>query len=82
MTEAELLALFSQLLGELLGQDPPALTLATRREDVPGWDSFTYINLIVAIETRLKIKFRVAEVESFENVGAIVQRAQALLRRP
>jgi acyl carrier protein len=80
MTDQELVTLFSGVLGDLLGRDPPALSLETRREEVPGWDSFTYVNFIVAVEMRLGVKFRVAEVESFENVGAIVRRAQALLR--
>lgn len=79
MSDTELLQLFAQLLGDLIGREPPVLTMNTRREEVPGWDSFTYVNFIVAVEMRLKVKFRVAEVESFENVGAIVRRAQALL---
>ena len=37
--------------------------------DVPNWDSFAYINFIVAVEMELGIKFSVAEVESFETVG-------------
>ncbi len=53
----------------------------TRRGDVDGWDSFVYVNFIVAVEMELGIKFRVAEVESFETVGEIVARAQALLGR-
>ncbi len=80
MSDSELLTLFGGLLGDLIGREPPALTMSTRREEVSGWDSFTYVNFIVAVEMRLGVKFRVAEVESFENVGAIVRRAQALLR--
>jgi len=37
--------------------------------DVPEWDSFNHINLIVAIESRFKIKFRTAELEELHTVG-------------
>jgi len=40
-----------------------------------------YVNFIVAVELQLKIKFRVADVESFQTVGDIVKEAQSLLAR-
>jgi acyl carrier protein len=46
--------------------------MKTRREDVPNWDSFNYINFIVAVEIKFGVKFKIADVESFPNVGAIV----------
>ncbi len=78
MTDQQLLDLFSRTLNDLLGEETIALTMDTRRSDVPNWDSFSYINFIAAVEMELGIRFGVADVESFENVGAIVQRAQAL----
>jgi len=78
MTDQEILAIFSRALGDLLADDSITLTMATRRGDVPNWDSFSYINFIAAIEMELGVRFSVADVESFENVGAIVRRAQAL----
>jgi len=78
MTEPEILRALSEILGDLLGDDALALSLETRRADVPGWDSFTYVNFIVAVEMRFGVKFKVAEVESFENVGAIVRRLREL----
>jgi acyl carrier protein len=78
MNDQEYLDLFSRTLGDVLGEDAMELTMNTRRSDVPNWDSFSYINFIAAIEMELGIRFGVADVESFENVGAIVRRAQAL----
>ena len=40
---------------------------------MPRWDSFAYVNFIVAVEIEFGIKFRVADVESFETVGDIVE---------
>lgn len=72
MTNQEILAKFSGILRDILLDDSIALTMETRRDDVPGWDSFAYINFIVAVETEFDVKFRLGEVESFPDVGAIV----------
>jgi acyl carrier protein len=60
--------------------DSIVLTLATRREDVRNWDSLAYVNFIVAIEIELGIKFRIADVESFANVGEIVAKIRTLVK--
>jgi len=78
MSDQELLDIFARTLADILGEDSLQLTMTTRRSDVPNWDSFSYVNFIAAIEMELGIRFSVADVESFENVGAIVTRAQAL----
>ena len=78
MTSAEIIARMTDMMRDLLGDDSIALTAETERPDVPGWDSFTYINFIVAVEFEFKVKFRVAEIESFPNVGAI---ANAVIAR-
>jgi acyl carrier protein len=78
MTEKELLDELTDILRGLLGDDTIVLSAATKRPDVPGWDSFNYVNFIVAIEMRFGIKFGVAEVESFQSVGEIAQRTLTL----
>jgi acyl carrier protein len=73
MTEQEYLAALTQILSDLLGDDSIALTMDTVRDDVSGWDSFAYINFIVVVEAEFGVKFRIADVESFPNVGAIIK---------
>ena len=80
MNEQDLLAKFSELLGDLLGDDTIVLSMATTRPQIPNWDSFNYVNFIVAVEAELGIKFRVADVEAFQTVGDIVTETQRLLR--
>jgi acyl carrier protein len=80
MTDQELLEAFTGILRDILLDDTIVLTKDTRREDVPNWDSFNYINFMVAVEVRFGVKFRVAEIESFENVGAIVQQMKKMGR--
>jgi acyl carrier protein len=79
MTHEVILNAFTRILRDLLLDDSIVLTMGTRREDVPNWDSFNYINFIVAVETKFGVKFKVADVESFENVGAIVTQTTKLL---
>lgn len=73
MTEQERLSALTQILSDLLGDESIELTMDTVREDLPEWDSFNYINFIVAVEAEFGIKFRIAAVESFPTVGAIVK---------
>ena len=37
--------------------------------DVPGWDSFNHINLIINIEEGFGVRFTNAEVGNMQNVG-------------
>ena len=79
MTDQDILHSLTRILSDLLDDESIALTMGTKREDVAGWDSFTYINFIAAAEMELSVKFSVADVESFENVGAIVAQIKKLL---
>jgi acyl carrier protein len=80
MTDQEILSGFTRILRDLLRDDSIVLSMGTRREDVPNWDSFNYINFIVAVEIEFGVKFKVADIESFENVGAIIADTKANLR--
>ena len=80
MTDQEILSSFTRILQGILLDNSIALLMQTRREDVPSWDSFNYINFIVAVEIEFGVKFKVADIESFENVGAIVAETKELLQ--
>jgi acyl carrier protein len=80
VTDQDLLSVFTRVLRDLLANDSIILRLETTRNDVPDWDSFTYVNFIVAVEMELGIKFGVADVESFKTVGEIVNKARALMQ--
>lgn len=79
MTDQELLATFTRILRDLLGDDSIVLGMETTRSDIPDWDSFRYVTFIVSAEIELGIKFGVADVESFQTVGDIVAEARRLL---
>jgi acyl carrier protein len=79
MTDQEILERCSRVLRDILMDDSLMLAMETKRQDVPAWDSFAYITFIAVLEMELGVKFRVAEIESFEDVGAIVRRIRELL---
>ena len=79
MTDQDILSRLTRILRDLLSDDSIELTIETERDEVANWDSFAYVNFIVAVEIEFDMKFGVAEVESFQNVGAIVRRINAVL---
>ena len=81
MTDQEILIKFDRILRDLLLDDSIMLTMETQRQEVPNWDSFNYINFIVAVEIEFGVKFKVADIESFANVGAIVTELKNLSTR-
>jgi len=80
MSDQEILDLLTRVLRDLLMDDSIALKMTTRREEVRNWDSLVYINFIVAVEIELGIKFKIADVESFVNVGEIVAKIRTMLK--
>jgi acyl carrier protein len=79
MTVPEILTIFTRILRDLLLDDSIVLAMETRREDIPNWDSFNYINFIVAVEIEFGVKFKIADIESFANVGAIATELTKML---
>ncbi len=78
MTEQDILKGLTRILRDLLSDDSIVLTMQTKRNEVPQWDSFAYVSFIVAVEIEFGVKFGVADIESFQNVGAIVRKIIAI----
>ena len=77
MQQHEIYARLTPIFHDVLDDDTLVLTPALTAASVPEWDSFNHINLIVAVESRFKVKFQTAELESMNTVGHLV----ALLER-
>lgn len=78
MSEEEILSRLTAILRDLLDDQTVQLSSVTKRTDIPNWDSFAYVNFIVATELEFGVKFKIADVESFSAVGDIVREIQAL----
>ncbi|MBV8613337.1 MAG: acyl carrier protein [Acetobacteraceae bacterium] len=69
----------SEIFRDLFGDEAISLGPATTAADIPEWDSFQHINLVVAVEMRFGVKFGTLEVEALRNVGdlaALIARKQ------
>jgi acyl carrier protein len=45
----------------------------TTADQVPEWDSFNHINIILAVEKEFGVKFKGAEILKIKNVGELQQ---------
>lgn len=79
MQTAEIYAQLTAIFHDLFDDDTIVLTPELTAADVPEWDSFNHINLIVAVEQRFKVKFQTAELEQLHTVGHLVELIQAKL---
>jgi acyl carrier protein len=64
-----------RLLGifrDVLDNESIVLSDQTTAEDVPGWDSLSHINLIVAVEKGFGISVTTRDAKRLANVGALV----------
>jgi acyl carrier protein len=62
----------TEIFRDVFDDDTIELTPDTTAADIHDWDSANHVNLIVAIEVRMKIKFKTVEIESLHNVGNLV----------
>ena len=66
--------IYSQLTDifrDVFDDDTIVLTPEMTASDIAGWDSVAHVDLIVSIETRMKIKFMTSELGSMHNVGQL-----------
>lgn len=58
---------------DVFDDDQLEIVPETRAEDIDEWDSLTNIQLLVAIEQKLGIRFTSSEVGDLRNVGELVE---------
>jgi len=79
MQSEEIYAQLTTIFHDIFDGDALVLTPNLTAAEVPEWDSFNHINLIVAVESRFKIKFQTAEIEQLHTVGHLVDLIAAKL---
>lgn len=72
MDKSEALKKVNEIFIDVLDNQDIVLTNSTSANDVEDWDSLTHIQLIVAIEKKLKIRFTSKEIQSWKNVGEMI----------
>lgn len=81
MERESLLKEVNSIFIDVLDDESVKLTPETTANDVEGWDSLTHIQLIVAIEKRFKIRFGSREIQSWKNVGEMLETIDSKLQK-
>lgn len=72
MTNDQLYKQLTDIFHNLFDDNSIVLSSTTTAADVPGWDSFAHINLMLTVESEFGVKFRASDLEQMHSVGDIV----------
>jgi len=72
MDRNEVLEKLTPIFREQLDNEEIELNAETTAEDIEEWDSLSHIQLIVAIEKAFGIRFTSSEIQSWDNVGEMI----------
>lgn len=72
MSREEVFEKLNEVFRDVFDDEAIIVTDATTAEDIEDWDSLEHINLIVAIEKKFGMKFKMSEVTGLKNVGEMV----------
>jgi acyl carrier protein len=59
----------TEIFNDVFMREDMQLTPALTARDVPGWDSFKQIEIMVSVEERFGIKLNTREIDSMKCVG-------------
>lgn len=72
MERNEILKQVNEVFNDVMDNESIVLNDLTSANDVEEWDSLAHIHLVVAIERHFKIRFGSKEIQSWENVGEML----------
>ncbi len=73
MSETEIYAALGEIFRDVFLKDDIELRPELSAKDVPGWDSFKQIDIILAVEDKYRIKLNTRVLDSLNNVGDLVR---------
>lgn len=72
MDRIDILGAINEIFVETLDNEEIKINESTTADDVEDWDSLTHIQLVVAVEKKFKIRFTSKEIQSWANVGEMI----------
>lgn len=72
MKKEDILKKTNEIFIDVLDDDTIVLHYETTADDVEDWDSLNHIHLVVAIEKAFKVRFTSQEIQSWKNVGEMI----------
>ncbi len=81
MDKAEILKQVNAIFIDILDNEGILLTNETTANDVDDWDSLNHIQLVVSLEKQFKIRYTSREIQSWNNVGEMVDSISSKLNQ-
>lgn len=72
MEKPMILQKLTEVFKDVFDLDEVVLTVNTTADDIEEWDSLEHINLISAVESTFKMKFKMKEVSTMKNLGEMI----------
>ncbi len=72
MTREEVLSSVQDIFRDIFDDQLLEITDSTSAEDIEDWDSMNHLNLVSAIEKKFSIRFALGELQTLNNVGAMI----------
>ena len=79
MTREAIFEELTEIFRDIFDDEEIELTDETTADDIEDWDSLEQINLLVAIEKKYSIKFKLDDVAKLANVGDMVSLIEKML---
>jgi acyl carrier protein len=73
MERDEVLKLVNDIFIDVMEKEDIVLSDQTTANDIEEWDSLAHIRLVVAIENKFKTHFSSKEIQSWDNVGEMIE---------
>lgn len=70
-------AALSEIFSDVFMRDDLVLTPELTAADVPDWDSFKQIEIIITVEERFDIKLNTREIDGLQSVGDLADIVRA-----
>jgi acyl carrier protein len=73
MTETDIYNGLQSVFDDVFRRRDIKLTPQLSAADVPGWDSFRYVSLIMATEQHFNVKFLGPDIDDLKNIGDLAR---------
>jgi acyl carrier protein len=77
LIEAEIYDALQEIFNDIFFRDDIEVRPSLTARDVPGWDSFKQVEIIIAAEQRFRVKLLAEEIDEISNVGDLVRALSA-----
>ncbi|MCI6639878.1 MAG: acyl carrier protein [Pygmaiobacter massiliensis] len=78
MDKQQIFDAVSEIFRTVFDDEELVISRETTSEDIEDWDSLEQINLLVAMEKRFSIKFKLEDVKNLSNVGDMLDLIERL----